>query len=53
MELTEFSDHLGFITQNGVTLNTEEKSKVILAMSQLHNEVKFEQLNFWGKIEGK
>ena len=53
MELSLLSDHLGFVAQNGVTLHTEEKTNIILAMDQLRSEIKFEQLRFWGKVEGK
>jgi hypothetical protein len=41
------------LAPNGVTLNIEEKMQVILALTQLQIEMNFEELYFWGKVEGK
>ena len=42
-----------YLAPNGVVLNIDERLNVALALAQLQCEMKFEELLFWGKIEGK
>jgi hypothetical protein len=53
MEHTRFAEQLKYLSANGVTLNVEERMNVSLALAQLQNELNFERLNLWGKVEGK
>ena len=53
MELKTLSANLKYLSSNGITLNIEEKMHVMLALSQLQCEMNFEELFFWGKVEGK
>lgn len=53
MEYQKFNQDLKYLAGNGVTLNMEEKMNSMLAISTLNQEIKFEELYFWGKIEGK
>ena len=53
MDFREIGDQLKYLTPNGVGLNIEEKMNVQLALTQLQFELNFEELYFWGKIEGK
>jgi len=52
MELKTLSANLKYLSPNGITLNIEEKMHVMLALSQLQCEMNFEELFFWGKVEG-
>ena len=47
------TQNLKNLAPNGVTLNIDEKMQVSLALTQLQAEMKFEELYFWGKVEGK
>lgn len=42
-----------YLAQNGIALNVEERMNIDLALQQLSQEMKFEELLFWGKVEGK
>ena len=53
MEFKSLSFNLKHLAPNGVTLNIEEKMQVSLALTQLQSEMNFEELYFWGKVEGK
>lgn len=53
MEYSKFSSNLKYLAPNGVTLNTEERLQVTMAIGTLQCEMNFEELYFWGKIEGK
>ena len=53
MEYKTLSQNLKHLAPNGVTLNIDEKMQVNLALTQLQTEMCFEELHFWGKIEGK
>ena len=53
MEHTKFAEQLKYLSANGVTLNVEERMNVALALAQLQNELGFERLHLWGKVEGK
>ena len=53
MEYSKFASNMKYLAQNGVTLNTEERLQISLAIGQLQCEMNFEELYFWGKIEGK
>tara|TARA_B110000503_G_C7051815_1_gene372671 strand:+ start:307 stop:468 length:162 start_codon:yes stop_codon:yes gene_type:complete len=53
MEVSKFVLHMKYLATNGVTLHTEETMNMFLALNTLKWEMKFEELLFWGKIEGK
>jgi len=53
METSKFSVNLKYLAPNGVTLNIEEQMILNLSLAQLQSEMNFEELLFWGKIEGK
>lgn len=53
MEYSKFSSNLKYLAPNGVTLNTEERLQVTMAIGTLQCEMNFEELHFWGKVEGK
>lgn len=53
MEYKALSVNVKNLAPNGVTLNIEEKMQVQLALTQLQGEMNFEELYFWGKVEGK
>ncbi len=53
MEYSKFATNMKYLAQNGVALNTEERIQLSLAIGQLQCEMNFEELYFWGKIEGK
>ena len=53
MEYQTLALNLKNLAPNGVTLNIEEKMQVQLALTQLQGEMNFEELYFWGKVEGK
>ena len=53
MEYKSLTQNLKNLSPNGVTLNIDEKMQVTLALTQLQTEMKFEELYFWGKVEGK
>lgn len=53
MEFKQLSNNLKNLAPNGVTLNIEEKMQTMLALTQLQGEMNFEELLFWGKVEGK
>jgi radial spoke head protein 9 len=52
MEVEQISNHLKYINCNGVTLNIEERMHLNLSLHKLHNDYNFEELLFWGKING-
>lgn len=53
MEFKLLPYNLKNLAPNGVTLNIDEKMQVTLALTQLQGEMNFEELYFWGKVEGK
>jgi hypothetical protein len=53
METSKFSVNLKYLASNGVTLNIDEQMILRLSLAQLQSEMNFEELLFWGKIEGK
>ena len=53
MEFKRFNQDLKYLAGNGVTLNVEERMNVGIAIATLGQEIQFEELYFWGKIEGK
>ena len=53
MNASKFQAQLKYLAQNGVTLNPEEQMNIKLALEELQCLVGFEQLDLWGKIEGK
>ena len=53
VEACNLLDHLKYLSQNGITLNMEEKLQLDLALQKLDNDLNFEELAFWGKISGK
>lgn len=52
VEACNLLDHLKYLSQNGITLNMEEKLQLDLALQKLDNDLDFEELAFWGKISG-
>ncbi len=52
MEVDQIANHLKYINCNGVTLNIEERMNLNLSLNKLHNDYTFEELLFWGKING-
>jgi radial spoke head protein 9 len=52
MEVDQIANHLKYINCNGVTLNIEERMNLNLSLHKLHNDYIFEELLFWGKING-
>jgi hypothetical protein len=53
MEYSKFASHMKYLAPNGVTLNVEERLQITMAIGTLQCEMNFEELHFWGKIEGK
>lgn len=52
MEINRISSDLKFINQLGATLNLEEKMKLELSLIKISEKEKYDQVLFWGKIEG-
>lgn len=53
MDVETFQEHLKFVNLNGVTLNIDERMQLSLAFAKLQNDLKLDNLSFWGKIIGK
>ncbi len=53
MEYTAISDQLKYINANGITLNLDERMNLDLALQKLQLDFGFEELLFWGKVNGK
>jgi hypothetical protein len=53
MEYTAIRDQLKYINANGITLNLDERMNLDLALQKLQLDLGFEELLFWGKINGK
>lgn len=53
MEIEEIPNHLKYLNYNGVTLNVEERMNLTLSLKKLQVDYDFEELLFWGKINGK
>lgn len=53
MEVENLESELKYINANGVTLSIDERLNLELALSKLQLDFGFEQLLFWGKINGK
>jgi len=53
MEIHRFSNDVKYLASNGIVLNIDERMNIGLALGQLAAEIPFEELFFWGKIEGK
>lgn len=52
MEYTAIRDQLKYINANGITLNLDERMNLDLALQKLQLDLGFEELLFWGKING-
>lgn len=52
MDIYRISSDLKFVNQIGATLNLEERMKLELSLLKLNETQNFEQILFWGKIEG-
>ncbi len=52
MEIDELSNHLKYVNCNGVTLSIEERLNLKLSLNKLQNDFNFEELLFWGKVNG-
>ena len=53
MEATCIADNLKYLAENGVTLSIDERMHLELALVQVQEKLKYEELQFWGKISGK
>jgi hypothetical protein len=53
MEISRFSNDVKYLASNGIVLNIDDRMNIGLALGQLASEIPFEELFFWGKIEGK
>jgi hypothetical protein len=53
MEYTAISDQLKYINANGITLNLDERMNLNLSLQKLQLDFGFEELLFWGKVNGK
>lgn len=52
MEIENIESHLKYVNTNGVTLSIEEKLNLDLALQKLQLDFNFEELLFWGKVNG-
>ncbi|KAM3137738.1 hypothetical protein pb186bvf_010158 [Paramecium bursaria] len=52
MEIYHIPEDIRFVNQIGQTLSQEEKLKLEISLVKLSQTVKFDQLLFWGRIEG-
>jgi hypothetical protein len=52
MEYTAIRDQLKYINANGITLNLDERMNLDLALQKLQLDLGFEELLFWGKLNG-
>lgn len=52
MEYTAIRDQLKYINANGITLNLDERMNLDLALQKLQLDLGFEELLFWGKVNG-
>jgi len=52
MDIYRLSSDLKFVNQIGSTLNIDERMKLEIALLQINESQKHEQILFWGKIEG-
>jgi hypothetical protein len=53
MEVENLESHLKYVNTNGVTLNIDERLNLDLALQKLHLDFNFEELLFWGKVNGE
>jgi hypothetical protein len=53
MEVENLENHLKYVNANGVTLSIDERLNLDLALQKLQLDFGFEELNFWGKVNGK
>lgn len=52
MDIYRITTDLQFVNQLGATLHVEERMKLEIALLRLNETEKFEQILFWGRIEG-
>lgn len=52
MEVENIANHLKYVNANGVTLSIEERMNLDLGLQKLQLDFNFEELLFWGKING-
>ncbi|KAL4462089.1 hypothetical protein ABPG74_000934 [Tetrahymena malaccensis] len=52
MDIYRLSSDLKYVNQIGVTLNVDEKLKLELSLLQITETEKFDNILFWGKING-
>lgn len=52
MDIYRVCEDLKFVNQIGKTLNLQERMKLELALMKLTEATNFDQILFWGKIEG-
>ena len=53
MNIYNLKSDLVFINQLGITINVEERLKLEIILFKLSQNNQFDQILFWGKIEGK
>lgn len=52
MDIYRLTSDLKFVNQIGATLNLDERMKLELALLKITETQKFDQVLFWGKVEG-
>ena len=53
MNMQNIADELKFANQIGVTLSTEERLNLEIALLKLSEVENSDEILFWGKVEGK
>ena len=51
--MSGLGDHLKYLVDHGVTLCMDERMQLQLAITELCDKIKFEEMCFWGKVNGK
>jgi len=52
MNISNLTTELKFVNRIGQTLSTEEVISLQASTLKLSHEYKYEQYNFWGRVEG-
>ena len=52
MDFASLNEEIEFANQSGYTLNITEKTSLGLAVARLNEHEKFDQVLFWGRING-
>ena len=51
--MSNIGENLKYLVDHGVTIPMEERMQLKLAISELCDKIKFEEMALWGKITGK